>query len=119
MRKVWAAAGVAKSKMAVSTARPRMREDGSYISIRGERKWVMGLLQRVVWREVAVSGAVRTDAIVHLGIVGRPRREAVDVPVERAECRRYQHGIVDLDRSEEHTSDLQSRANLVCRLLLD
>src|SRR5690606_41970271 len=32
------------------------------------------------------------------------------------------HGIsnfVDLDRSEEHTSELQSRENLVCRLLLE
>src|SRR5690606_41047698 len=27
--------------------------------------------------------------------------------------------IVDLDRSEEHTSELQSRENLVCRLLLE
>ena len=27
--------------------------------------------------------------------------------------------IVDLERSEEHTSELQSRTNLVCRLLLE
>src|SRR5256886_5799312 len=27
--------------------------------------------------------------------------------------------IADLDRSEEHTSELQSQSNLVCRLLLE
>src|SRR5438445_10068583 len=49
------------------------------------------------------------------------------------DCRRYagaeQHGVDDLlsgigdrpalDRSEEHTSELQSRQYLVCRLLLE
>src|SRR5690606_40036292 len=30
----------------------------------------------------------------------------------------HPHGI-DYERSEEHTSELQSRENLVCRLLLD
>src|SRR5690606_39377111 len=28
-------------------------------------------------------------------------------------------GLIDPDRSEEHTSELQSRENLVCRLLLE
>src|SRR5207247_11415678 len=28
-------------------------------------------------------------------------------------------GVLDLDRSEEHTSELQSRVDLVCRLLLE
>src|SRR5436309_8311372 len=28
-------------------------------------------------------------------------------------------GLLQLDRSEEHTSELQSRENLVCRLLLE
>src|SRR2546430_11370698 len=34
---------------------------------------------------------------------------------------RGQHGVdvVALDRSEEHTSELQSQSNLVCRLLLE
>ena len=27
--------------------------------------------------------------------------------------------VVDIDRSEEHTSELQSRRNLVCRLLVE
>src|SRR5690554_7555821 len=33
--------------------------------------------------------------------------------------RRIQHHLFDLGRSEEHTSELQSRPHLVCRLLLE
>src|SRR2546422_2184132 len=33
--------------------------------------------------------------------------------------RRHQAGDVDFARSEEHTSELQSRLHLVCRLLLE
>src|SRR2546427_3207578 len=32
---------------------------------------------------------------------------------------RSRHRDVDADRSEEHTSELQSQSNLVCRLLLE
>src|SRR5690606_41432969 len=50
-----------------------------------------------------------------------PRRGfhlAVEVNAERA---RDAHGLGDVvgPRSEEHTSELQSRENLVCRLLLE
>src|SRR2546426_3345001 len=41
---------------------------------------------------------------------------------ERAEPRRRDHELVELARhvrSEEHTSELQSPCNLVCRLLLE
>src|SRR5204863_5109673 len=31
----------------------------------------------------------------------------------------YLRGVADSDRSEEHTSELQSRRDLVCRLLLE
>src|SRR5690242_21049578 len=44
----------------------------------------------------------------------------------RGACRRYPRSVVqplrrdrDLSRSEEHTSELQSHVNLVCRLLLE
>src|SRR5256885_4208239 len=33
--------------------------------------------------------------------------------------RRLAHGLARLSRSEEHTSELQSPCNLVCRLLLE
>src|SRR5207302_11436290 len=32
---------------------------------------------------------------------------------------KHQHGSLEALRSEEHTSELQSRENLVCRLLLE
>src|SRR5690625_6309394 len=38
--------------------------------------------------------------------------------VELAFVKEY-NKFVDLDRSEEHTSELQSRGHLVCRLLLE
>src|SRR5207302_5811181 len=55
------------------------------------------------------------------------RREhglVVALRAERPELHRHEvrHGLVpvqDPDRSEEHTSELQSRENLVCRLLLE
>src|SRR2546422_7493495 len=54
---------------------------------------------------------------------GAPQSERV-VAAEGAQRRRViqQHpplGVADDDRSEEHTSELQSRLHLVCRLLLE
>src|SRR2546430_3052237 len=37
----------------------------------------------------------------------------------RAEERRQTEGLEMIPRSEEHTSELQSQSNLVCRLLLE
>src|SRR2546429_5860210 len=48
-----------------------------------------------------------------------PRQEEIDAPIAVEVLR---HGGVDgreLGRSEEHTSELQSRLHLVCRLLLE
>src|SRR5688572_31527122 len=42
----------------------------------------------------------------------------VALGVEPRECRR-ERGVVPAPRSEEHTSELQSQSNLVCRLLLE
>src|SRR5206468_5067049 len=41
----------------------------------------------------------------------------VDIFVQTAYARQYLNK--DVDRSEEHTSELQSRSDLVCRLLLE
>src|SRR5256885_2574280 len=38
---------------------------------------------------------------------------------DREEAEEHQAAVVDLVRSEEHTSELQSPCNLVCRLLLE
>src|SRR3712207_7493202 len=51
-----------------------------------------------------------------------PVRAAAGVaePLDRAECgRARRRGCVPSARSEEHTSELQSRQYLVCRLLLE
>src|SRR5256886_7000661 len=38
---------------------------------------------------------------------------------DRARCPAAPHPTVSTQRSEEHTSELQSQSNLVCRLLLE
>src|SRR2546427_4846198 len=58
---------------------------------------------------------------------GAADRDAVDA--DRREPDAHRHGLavlaarpntlVELQRSEEHTSELQSQSNLVCRLLLE
>src|SRR5437660_9567624 len=45
--------------------------------------------------------------------VAEPSREAREQHVERSGV------VIDDERSEEHTSELQSRGHLVCRLLLE
>src|SRR2546429_3041981 len=49
--------------------------------------------------------------------------DALPEPLEATRVRKVPTGIADLDsivdRSEEHTSELQSRLHLVCRLLLE
>src|SRR5690606_41535198 len=59
------------------------------------------------------GGHVNGDAAAHQGAGGLEQRPP-PVDVGRIEDPRR-----DLRRSEEHTSELQSRENLVCRLLLE
>src|SRR2546430_5799706 len=47
--------------------------------------------------------------------VARVAAREIDAPVEPVE----RVGRLDAQRSEEHTSELQSQSNLVCRLLLE
>src|SRR2546430_13599957 len=53
-----------------------------------------------------------------LRAAGRPRRAVGGVPAARARLARRPWPAA-LERSEEHTSELQSQSNLVCRLLLE
>src|SRR5256886_11646233 len=58
------------------------------------------------------------------GAVGPPPEGQRDGPVSADPCRaardaRAAMGPRDRRRSEEHTSELQSQSNLVCRLLLE
>src|SRR5438093_7506951 len=57
-------------------------------------------------QELFVGQDLRPPELEHADRVGPLRRER--------ECQRHV-----LDRSEEHTSELQSLTNLVCRLLLE
>src|SRR3712207_8697881 len=73
---------------------------------------------------LAVGGGQGHDADVDLVAVDRHRRAAVlgDAPlgdVEVAHDLHARHDAWDHPRSEEHTSELQSRQYLVCRPLLD
>src|SRR5690606_41738945 len=62
--------------------------------------------------ELVQDGADLVMDVRELVEVGRGPRQIVAVPAEvRGDERRV--------RSEEHTSELQSRENLVCRLLLE
>src|SRR3712207_7491584 len=66
-----------------------------------------------------VLAALLDQAVGHvaeLREVGEHRRELVRLPGEDADRGRQ---LVDAGRSEEHTSELQSRQYLVCRLLLE
>src|SRR2546430_10640063 len=68
------------------------------------------LLQLVagVRREVEVDGDVRRNLLV-----------LVDQGLKRAALGARLRAIHAVPRSEEHTSELQSQSNLVCRLLLE
>src|SRR3712207_7599272 len=61
----------------------------------------------------APRGEEEVDALLER--VGDPRQRAV----HRAEWSDVRSGDEDAERSEEHTSELQSRQYLVCRLLLE
>src|SRR2546429_2070262 len=60
-----------------------------------------GLFIRTFEKLRAVDPGFRTHGVLDLSLFPRP------------------NGYKDLDRSEEHTSELQSRLHLVCRLLLE
>src|SRR2546427_6872969 len=68
----------------------------------------------------------RSEAAPALHRVDRVRDEVDDDPIERLRVRlegRHVPRVLadhdDLSRSKEHTSELQSQSNLVCRLLLE
>src|SRR2546430_7999979 len=47
------------------------------------------------------------------------RRRSGGAPTAACQCRRSSTSLAPALRSEEHTSELQSQSNLVCRLLLE
>src|SRR2546428_9518381 len=65
---------------------------------------------------VGLGGRVGGERAVHARLVGLEAGGTLARGEQRAQ--RGARGRV-LDRSEEHTSELQSRSDLVCRLLLE
>src|SRR3712207_7934892 len=71
-----------------------------------------------LFRSAVVAGADRQDSFAGRGLNGRPHR-ARDGRFVHAIDHNLVRALGALDRSEEHTSELQSRQYLVCRLLLE
>src|SRR3712207_7232981 len=65
----------------------------------------------------ALPICVTTNALLVLVFAAAAAATAAATPVVRVLARRT--GMVSIPRSEEHTSELQSRQYLVCRLLLE
>src|SRR5947209_16238942 len=84
---------------------------------RVEHRFAHDCCDLVRWEQVLV--VLEHDEVVRLEVAfGREREDHVDVAV--VERLVLQAVVDDLDlRSEEHTSELQSRQYLVCRLLLE
>src|SRR5436309_7902368 len=68
----------------------------------------VGIELDVMVRNHATEKKIAIDEVLRCGKVAGAARE-----------RRKQDRTLDARRSEEHTSELQSRENLVCRLLLE
>src|SRR5690606_42131690 len=75
------------------------------------------IVEKGILRLLQASGASPEDVVVAFGPAIRKCCYEVGTEVE-AEFRKEGHEI-ERFRSEEHTSELQSRENLVCRLLLE
>src|SRR5690606_39519203 len=65
------------------------------------------------------TGGSRTDAIVELVDIYPTLSELAGIPLPEGLDGESLLPVLKEPRSEEHTSELQSRENLVCRLLLE
>src|SRR2546427_8275977 len=72
-----------------------------------------------LFRSVGEAGGVRAEARGRVELSGNGRRDRRTHPdPEDARAPRARSAVAGI-RSEEHTSELQSQSNLVCRLLLE
>src|SRR2546427_5497614 len=84
---------------------------------------MLGTLSFFFFNDTATTEIYTLSLHDALPISGRddrlPGGEALDDLGERRVACADGHGARDASRSEEHTSELQSQSNLVCRLLLE
>src|SRR5690606_41449900 len=73
---------------------------------------------KIIQRAKAFSGVVKKGRRVSAARPGRMRGHRGECPLRILQRSRSRTPTKDV-RSEEHTSELQSRENLVCRLLLE
>src|SRR5690625_6529773 len=83
----------------------------------------MGAQQRIYKQRIRSTQTLkkmfRAMELIAASRIGKARDRAVKAsPYERAITRAVSAVATHGDRSEEHTSELQSRGHLVCRLLL-
>src|SRR5688572_31089732 len=69
--------------------------------------------------ERARRGEAFDDQVVWFGVEPGPRRALTITARRLTDPDGADAGAVVVSRSEEHTSELQSQSNLVCRLLLE
>src|SRR5206468_12942176 len=77
-----------------------------------------------IWQERSVPVPEHLEVRRPRGVCQRARAARQRADSERGQVRelarlREPRGAVEPERSEEHTSELQSRSDLVCRLLLE
>src|SRR2546427_4615759 len=106
---------------AVLAVSPRARADEPMTKTQGdaildELRQIKKLLERMPPAPSAAA-APRADERVKVGLGTAPSIGRSDAPVVMVEFTDYQCPFCQ--RSEEHTSELQSQSNLVCRLLLE
>src|SRR5438093_9648218 len=79
---------------------------------------ILGANDRVRVGIVGFSDRFRQALLPAFGKVGKELNFEI-VAVSDIWNRRRDEGVAGIERSEEHTSELQSLTNLVCRLLLE
>src|SRR5207253_7914299 len=80
--------------------------------------WLMSR-ETVEWMHRYVSGVLLVQIRDGQNEVERQLREAVLADTSKPLTRGFEELTSPPERSEEHTSELQSRGHLVCRLLLE
>src|SRR5690606_40967888 len=89
------------------------RVDAELARMDGEVDWLLALSpigNDALWDSFEASGHTETLPLQYIDL---------DVDLHAARERLRALPVEDIERSEEHTSELQSREKLVCRLLLE